>query len=100
MFGKTLVLKIWPEKLSANQIARFFKFEYLKNGWTVWADFLYNVVKPYEEYSQGTHDEWCTPRLTQVWLLSANQIARFFKFEYLKNGLTVWDNFLYNVVKP
>ena len=100
MFGKTLVLEIWPEKLSANQIPWFFKFEYLKNGLTVWANFLYNVVKPWEEYSEVTHEELCTPRLAQVWLLLANQIARFFKFEYLMNDLTFSADFLYEVVKP
>ena len=100
MFWKILVLKLWPEKLLANQIARFFKFEYLKNGLTVCADFLYEVVKPYGEYNEVTHDDRCAPRLAQAWLLSANQIAWFFKFEYLKNGLIVWVDFLYEVVKP
>ena len=28
--------------------------------------------------------------------LSSNQIARFFKVEYLENGLTVFNNFLYD----
>ena len=46
MFGKNLVLDLWPKMVLTNQIARFFKFEYLKNGLTVWIHFLYDVIKP------------------------------------------------------
>ena len=31
-------------------------------------------------------------------MLSANQIARIFKFEYLQNRLTIWDDFLYDMM--
>ena len=46
MFSKNLVLDLWPKMVLTNQIARFFKFEYLKNGLTVSIEFLYDVVKP------------------------------------------------------
>ena len=49
MFGKNPVLDLWPKMLLTNQIARFFRFEYLKNGLTVWLDFWYDVIKPQEE---------------------------------------------------
>ena len=32
MFGKILVLDLWPKMVLTNQITRFFKFEYLKSG--------------------------------------------------------------------
>ena len=35
MSGENGVLELWPKTVSSNQIARFFKFEYLKNGLTV-----------------------------------------------------------------
>ena len=35
MFGKNPVLDLWPKMVLTNQIARFFKFEYLRNGLTV-----------------------------------------------------------------
>ena len=35
MSGKILVLGLLTEMLSANQIARFLKFEYLKNRLTI-----------------------------------------------------------------
>ena len=44
--GKILVFDKWHKKLSDNQITRFFKFKYLKNDLAVWADFLYDILKP------------------------------------------------------
>ena len=44
--GKNLVLKLWLNMELSNQMARFFKFVYLKIGLTVSADFLYDVIKP------------------------------------------------------
>ena len=46
MSGKTLVLEIFTIKLSTNQIAGFFKVKYLKNGWTVWDNFLHDNKGP------------------------------------------------------
>ena len=41
MFGKILVLELLPKMLSANQIAGFFKLEYLLNYMRYQHDFLY-----------------------------------------------------------
>ena len=44
MSRKILVLALWPKMLSANQNARFFKFEYLQKRFTVFDDFLYDDI--------------------------------------------------------
>ena len=46
MFGKNLVLELCSKMLSANQIAGFFKLEYLWNRMTYQPDFLH--VKSYQ----------------------------------------------------
>ena len=45
MSRKTLVLELWTEMLSANLIARFFKFEYLKNHLANFDNFVYGKYK-------------------------------------------------------
>ena len=97
---KNLVLIYWPKNLSANQIVPFFKCEYIKNRLTIWADFLWDNVK---EESLST----CEYRISwknlvlKYWPknLSANQIAPFFKCEYLENRWTIWADFLWDDVK-
>ena len=63
MSGKILVLNLWPKMLSANQIARFFKFEYLQNLFTVFDDFF--IIK---EYNDGVDDDlpMSMPELSQA----------------------------------
>ncbi len=63
MSGKNLVLELKPEKLSANQIARFFNFEYLKNRLTVWDVFLYDDIIPCGEYTDRVTLFWFSQNL-------------------------------------
>ena len=53
MSGKNLVLGFLTEMLSANQIARFFKFEYLKNRLTIKYSIYYDDIIPQVEYTDG-----------------------------------------------
>ena len=53
MFGKNLVLELCSKMLSANQIAGFFKLEYLRNRMTYQPDFLH--VKSYQFWLQIDH---------------------------------------------
>ena len=53
MSGKNLVLELCPKRLSANQIAGFFKLEYLWNRMTYQSDFLH--VKSYQLLLENDH---------------------------------------------
>ena len=53
MFWKNLVLELYPKMLSANQIAGFFKLEYLWNGMTYEPDFLH--VESYQLWLETDH---------------------------------------------
>ena len=50
MFGSHLFPQLRFKTVSTNQIARLFKLQYIKNGLTLLADFLYFIVKPSEEW--------------------------------------------------
>ena len=53
MSGKNLVLELCPKRLSANQIAGFFKLEYLWNRMTYQTNFLH--VKSYQLWLEIDH---------------------------------------------
>ena len=53
MFRKNVVLELCSKMLSANQIAGFFKLEYLRNGMTYHPDFL--QVESYHLWLETDH---------------------------------------------
>ena len=53
MFGKNLVLELCSKMLSANQIAGFFKLEYLRNRMTYQHNFLH--VESYQLQLKTDH---------------------------------------------
>ena len=70
-----------------------------KNGSKDFSDFVYGVrgddyLTSCENRMSGKIRIW--PKMAKNG--SSNQIARFFKVEYLENGLTVFNNILYHDV--
>ena len=95
-FGK---IRIWPkmakngQKWPKNEVFGIF----LKIASFVFSDLLHEVrgvqgVKSGRIRFFGKNRIW--PKMAKNG--SSNQIARFFKVEYLENGLTVFNNFLYD----
>ena len=86
MSVKNLVLELWPKMLSANQIARFFKFEYLQNRLTVRDDFWYDDVIPSGEYTDVATFPVGMPNLAQA---KCSRPIRLLDFSNLNISRTV-----------
>ena len=73
---------------------KILKFQYLKNRWSIWADFLHVYEKSWQEYDKNEilwfdtleGSKWGMPKLARL-------CPKIFKLQNLKNGWSVWADF-------
>ena len=66
MSGKNLVLEIFWKRLSANQIAPFFKYQYLMNLLSRYVHIFHGGRPDWEEVIDIFHDVTCLPKHAQA----------------------------------